>query len=166
MMWVLFLRSCCHLYSVFFACVFLYGFLSCCSFLFCLSYSYYSNRGFIVWLCYFSFFFSSRRRHTRCALVTGVQTCALPIFRPGGRLHFLEHGLSPDTGVARWQRRLDGIQGLACGGCQLTKDVPTLVEAAGLEIVMLDTRHLQPGPAPTRAWSYGFLGIAERPSAH
>src|SRR3546814_1401039 len=30
------------------------------------------------------FFFSSRRRHTRCALVTGVQTCALPIFEPGG----------------------------------------------------------------------------------
>src|SRR3546814_3630323 len=28
---------------------------------------------------FFSFFFSSRRRHTRCALVTGVQTCALPI---------------------------------------------------------------------------------------
>src|SRR3546814_5724422 len=28
-----------------------------------------------------SFFFSSRRRHTRCALVTGVQTCALPIYR-------------------------------------------------------------------------------------
>src|SRR3546814_8776364 len=32
-------------------------------------------------MCYFFFFFSSRRRHTRCALVTGVQTCALPIFR-------------------------------------------------------------------------------------
>src|SRR3546814_8721562 len=32
-------------------------------------------------VCYslFGFFFSSRRRHTRCALVTGVQTCALPI---------------------------------------------------------------------------------------
>src|SRR3546814_1571071 len=29
--------------------------------------------------CCFIFFFSSRRRHTRCALVTGVQTCALPI---------------------------------------------------------------------------------------
>src|SRR3546814_1124589 len=28
------------------------------------------------------FFFSSRRRHTRCALVTGVQTCALPIWKP------------------------------------------------------------------------------------
>src|SRR3546814_9457149 len=33
---------------------------------------------FLVCLCS-SFFFSSRRRHTRCALVTGVQTCALPI---------------------------------------------------------------------------------------
>src|SRR3546814_17857785 len=33
----------------------------------------------------FSFFFSSRRRHTRCALVTGVQTCALPIFGPLAR---------------------------------------------------------------------------------
>src|SRR3546814_1167998 len=34
---------------------------------------------YYVFLCVF--FFSSRRRHTRCALVTGVQTCALPIFR-------------------------------------------------------------------------------------
>src|SRR3546814_4745025 len=35
----------------------------------------------VCWLCVdcFCFFFSSRRRHTRCALVTGVQTCALPI---------------------------------------------------------------------------------------
>src|SRR3546814_6169422 len=33
----------------------------------------------MVMLCCFFFFFSSRRRHTRCALVTGVQTCALPI---------------------------------------------------------------------------------------
>src|SRR3546814_5334411 len=36
----------------------------------------------------FYFFFSSRRRHTRCALVTGVQTCALPIFEPA------THGLT------------------------------------------------------------------------
>src|SRR3546814_11123575 len=35
-----------------------------------------------MFVCFFFdfFFFSSRRRHTRCALVTGVQTCALPIF--------------------------------------------------------------------------------------
>src|SRR3546814_6825279 len=33
----------------------------------------------ITFYCFLFFFFSSRRRHTRCALVTGVQTCALPI---------------------------------------------------------------------------------------
>src|SRR3546814_10708087 len=33
----------------------------------------------LLFLCFVFFFFSSRRRHTRCALVTGVQTCALPI---------------------------------------------------------------------------------------
>src|SRR3546814_13259980 len=33
----------------------------------------------LVWYFVLFFFFSSRRRHTRCALVTGVQTCALPI---------------------------------------------------------------------------------------
>src|SRR3546814_3678285 len=36
----------------------------------------------IVILLLLFFFFSSRRRHTRCALVTGVQTCALPILHP------------------------------------------------------------------------------------
>src|SRR3546814_7240722 len=35
----------------------------------------------LSYLCVDIFFFSSRRRHTRCALVTGVQTCALPILR-------------------------------------------------------------------------------------
>src|SRR3546814_4163935 len=37
-----------------------------------------------VFLC---FFFSSRRRHTRCALVTGVQTCALPIYQLEAEAH-------------------------------------------------------------------------------
>src|SRR3546814_899790 len=36
---------------------------------------------FVIYLLICLFFFSSRRRHTRCALVTGVQTCALPISR-------------------------------------------------------------------------------------
>src|SRR3546814_12801645 len=35
----------------------------------------------VFFVCVMIFFFSSRRRHTRCALVTGVQTCALPIYR-------------------------------------------------------------------------------------
>src|SRR3546814_8655223 len=45
--------------------------------------------------CFFLFFFSSRRRHTRCALVTGVQTCALPIFG------CLNHALLSAESIAR-----------------------------------------------------------------
>src|SRR3546814_13109140 len=44
------------------------------------------------------FFFSSRRRHTRCALVTGVQTCALPISGPGGS-HLYYKGLMDRLGI-------------------------------------------------------------------
>src|SRR3546814_4881714 len=43
-------------------------------------YILYVEFGIYVVICFvYCFFFSSRRRHTRCALVTGVQTCALPI---------------------------------------------------------------------------------------
>src|SRR3546814_1324139 len=45
-----------------------------------LIYVYCKNLLLCVCLVFVFFCFSSRRRHTRCALVTGVQTCALPIF--------------------------------------------------------------------------------------
>src|SRR3546814_11696876 len=44
------------------------------------------------------FFFSSRRRHTSCALVTGVQTCALPIY---GAIYQASYGYAPLTSGAR-----------------------------------------------------------------
>src|SRR3546814_7725052 len=46
------------------------------------------------------FFFSSRRRHTRCALVTGVQTCALPIWAPDKSLNKTDMPNKPDTSHA------------------------------------------------------------------
>src|SRR3546814_15151880 len=44
---------------------------------------YQASIKYMMWIFELSLFFSSRRRHTRCALVTGVQTCALPIFDLG-----------------------------------------------------------------------------------
>src|SRR3546814_9209014 len=58
----------------------------------------------------FFFFFSSRRRHTRCALVTGVQTCALPICaRP------LPREVVGDTGRIRWTNACIGAAITATG---------------------------------------------------
>src|SRR3546814_9950370 len=52
------------------------------------------------------FFFSSRRRHTRCALVTGVQTCALPILpKRKGRHPVLDEAQD----VALWERWKAGV---------------------------------------------------------
>src|SRR3546814_2526333 len=47
-------------------------------------------------------FFSSRRRHTRCALVTGVQTCALPIFGPAPRRFRAQLRIDYADGSREW----------------------------------------------------------------
>jgi SAM-dependent methyltransferase len=49
------------------------------------------------------------------------------VLRPGGRYIFLEHGLSEDSRVQRWQRRLNPIQQVLGDGCRLDLDVPALV---------------------------------------
>ena len=41
------------------------------------------------------------------------------VLRPGGALHFVEHGLAPEPGVVAWQRRLDPVQRRMAGGCHL-----------------------------------------------
>ncbi|MDN4175134.1 class I SAM-dependent methyltransferase [Nocardioides sp. SOB77] len=81
------------------------------------------------------------------------------VLRPGGSFHLLEHGRSPDARVAAWQRRLDPVQRVVCGGCHLSRDVPALVRDAGLVLEEVDEADL-PGPAVTRPWTHGFVGRA------
>src|SRR3546814_1260280 len=74
-----------------------------------------SNNGVFVVFCLF--LFSSRRRHTRCALVTGVQTCALPIYsaRTGSQRRVAEAGfvtasrLRPNGGASDAYHRDAGL---------------------------------------------------------
>src|SRR3546814_1022471 len=55
-------------------------------------------------------FFSSRRRHTRCALVTGVQTCALPIFAAGDFAHDLARRATGRTRHTSARHEADAIE--------------------------------------------------------
>ncbi len=78
------------------------------------------------------------------------------VLRPGGRLHFLEHGLSPDPSIAAWQRRIEPMQKRLADGCHLTRDPAGLVRAAGFEIERVESRYAR-GPKP---WSWFTEGVA------
>lgn len=80
------------------------------------------------------------------------------VLRPGGALHFLEHGLSPDTRVARWQDRLTPLQRRVAGGCHLNRPVDRLIAGAGLEITELENYYVR-GPKPL---GYMFEGVATK----
>jgi ubiquinone/menaquinone biosynthesis C-methylase UbiE len=60
------------------------------------------------------------------------------VLKPGGKLHFLEHGLAPDESVRRWQHRLDPVQQRMFGGCHLTRPIVDLVTGAGFTITEVD----------------------------
>lgn len=104
------------------------------------------------------------------AVLTTFTLCTIPdvglalaelrrVLRQGGRVHFLEHGLSPDPGVARWQRRLEPLQRRTAGGCHLTRDVPALLEETNLRVERLGQSYL-PGPRLAHPWAWVSRGRA------
>jgi SAM-dependent methyltransferase len=77
--------------------------------------------------------------------------------KPGGRLLFCEHGLSPDQGVQRWQKRIEPVWKVIGGGCHLSRDIPALIKTAGFSIDTLDTMYLPKSPK----WAgYNYWGAA------
>jgi ubiquinone/menaquinone biosynthesis C-methylase UbiE len=78
------------------------------------------------------------------------------VLRPGGTLHFVEHGRSPDTKVAAWQDRLNPVQRRVAGGCHLNRPIGRLVAGSGLELANVENYYVQ-GP---KAFGYTFEGTA------
>ncbi|WP_371480621.1 class I SAM-dependent methyltransferase [Kitasatospora sp. NBC_00315] len=77
------------------------------------------------------------------------------VLRPGGTLHFVEHGLAPDEKVRRWQRRLDPLEQRVFDGCHLTRPIVPLLTAAGFTITELDVFYEKGAPKPMGADSLG-----------
>jgi ubiquinone/menaquinone biosynthesis C-methylase UbiE len=77
------------------------------------------------------------------------------VLKPGGTLHFVEHGLAPDEPVRRWQHRLEPIQKRLFGGCHLTRPIVELVTGAGFTIAELDVFYEESAPKPLAADSLG-----------
>jgi ubiquinone/menaquinone biosynthesis C-methylase UbiE len=82
------------------------------------------------------------------------------VLKPGGTVHFVEHGLAPDEPVQRWQHRLEPIQKRVFGGCHLTRQPADLLKGAGFEISELDVYYEKGAPKFVGANS---LGVARAP---
>jgi SAM-dependent methyltransferase len=77
------------------------------------------------------------------------------VLKPGGTLHFVEHGLAPDEEVRRWQRRLEPLNKRAFGGCHLTRPIVQLLTDAGFTIAKLDIFYEEGAPKVLGADSLG-----------
>lgn len=78
------------------------------------------------------------------------------VLRPGGSLHFLEHGRSPDQKVVRWQDRMTPLQRRIGGGCHLNRPIERLLDDSPLEVDRLENYYL-PGP---KSLGYMYEGVA------
>jgi ubiquinone/menaquinone biosynthesis C-methylase UbiE len=81
------------------------------------------------------------------------------VLRPGGKLLFLEHGLSDDPRVAPWQRRLTPLSRLLGCGCHLDRPIARFIEASELTTVRLE-RFVLHGESPIVGQMY--VGVARK----
>jgi SAM-dependent methyltransferase len=80
------------------------------------------------------------------------------VLRPGGAVHFVEHGVSPDPGVRRWQRRGNRFN-RAVAGCVLDNDVAALLAASPLTVAELVTWY-EEGAARPAGYMYEGRAVA------
>ena len=79
------------------------------------------------------------------------------VLKPGGQFLFVEHGVSPDPFIRKWQHRLTPLQRVIGDGCHLNRDIPKLVRDSGLQ--MLDVVEFYKQNLP-RVGAYFYRGSA------
>lgn len=79
------------------------------------------------------------------------------VLHPDGDLIFCEHGIAPDASVRRWQNFINPLWRRLAGGCQLNRNIPTLLKDGGFHVDKLETMYI-PGP---RWASFNFWGVAK-----
>jgi len=78
------------------------------------------------------------------------------VLKPGGKLLYSEHGKSPDRGTEEWQNLLNPLWRRVSGGCNLNRDIPTIIKQHGFKTDDLSTQYM-PG---WRLTSYSYWGSA------
>jgi ubiquinone/menaquinone biosynthesis C-methylase UbiE len=81
------------------------------------------------------------------------------VLKAGGRFLFLEHGLSPEPNVQKWQRRLNWLERCLADGCHLDRNVKELVAARPFSSVEVEEFYMQRTP---RTHGYIYRGVARK----
>lgn len=103
-------------------------------------------------------------------VVSTLTMCSIPdigralkelyrVLKPGGRLLFLEHGLSPDLKVQVWQHRFTPVSKFIGDGCHLNRDIEQLVQGHSFTIRKLTRFYLEDTP---KIAGYMYFGIATK----
>lgn len=79
------------------------------------------------------------------------------VLKPNGKLLFCEHGKAPDKAIQKWQNRINPLWKKVGGGCNLNKDIPTLIEGNGFQFENLESNYI-PGWKPA---SFNYWGAAK-----
>jgi ubiquinone/menaquinone biosynthesis C-methylase UbiE len=81
------------------------------------------------------------------------------VLKPGGRFLFLEHGLSPEPKVQKWQRRLNWLEMCLADGCRLDRNIKELVAAQPFASARVEEFYLEQSP---KTHAYMYRGIASK----
>jgi ubiquinone/menaquinone biosynthesis C-methylase UbiE len=81
------------------------------------------------------------------------------VLKPDGKMLFCEHGAAPDPKVRRWQERVNPLWKCLCGGCNLNRAIPELIENNGFNIRNLQQRYL---PGTPKFAGYNYWGEATK----
>ncbi len=98
---------------------------------------------------------------TLCSIddVSRALTEVYRALKPGGQFLFLEHGLSPEPKVQKWQRRLNWLQGKLADGCRLDRDVKQLIAGQPFAATALREFYLEETP---KTHGYLYQGAATK----
>lgn len=89
----------------------------------------------------------------------GALAEARRVLKPGGNVVFSEHGLSPDEGVAKWQRRIEPAWKVLAGGCHITRPVIGMLEESGFNLDNPQSMYV-PGPKIAGYMTWGTARAA------
>jgi ubiquinone/menaquinone biosynthesis C-methylase UbiE len=81
------------------------------------------------------------------------------VLKPGGRFLFLEHGLSPEANVQKWQRRLNWLEMHLAEGCRLDRNMKELAAAQPFSPIEVEEFYLEKTP---RTHGYVYRGVASK----